>query len=80
MERNQIFFFMSTRAIVTKKEFQIDIESFNKVERGGDIGFRDSEIDLFCLRESEIFYFSFRDSEILLPSKTEIVLLGLPRY
>jgi hypothetical protein len=50
--------------------------------KGGDIGFRDSEIDLFCLLDSEIFYFSFRDSEILLPSETENIksqYLGSPK-
>ena len=62
--------------IVQLKEWRCAQESI----RGGDIGFRDSETDLFCPRDSEIFYFSFQESEILLASETEIILLGLPRY
>ena len=46
----------------------------------GGIGFRDSEICLFCFRDSEIFYFSFRDSEIFLRSKTRIFPFKTPRY
>ena len=77
--------FVSTSTFLWHKQYMSGIPaSWQVLLRGslwgGDIGFRDSEIDLFCLRDSEIFYFSFRDSEILLPFETEIILLGLPRY